>query len=44
VSSGLAVGWETYDLRDRTARYLRVRPLGAADGSTGRPLAVVVRG
>jgi hypothetical protein len=44
VSSGLTVGRETYDLPDRLARYVRVRPLGAADGSSGRPLAVVVRG
>ena len=44
VSSGLGAGLETYDLRDRAARYVRVRPLPAADGSTGRPLAVVVRG
>jgi hypothetical protein len=44
VSSGLVTGLETYDLRDRAARYVRVRPLGAADGGTGRPLAVRVRG
>jgi hypothetical protein len=37
-------GLETYDLRDRSARYVRVRPLGAADGSPGSPLAVRVRG
>ena len=44
VSSGLGAGLETYDVRDRAARYVRVRPLPAADGSTGRPLRVVVRG
>ena len=35
VSSGMVSGLETYDLRDRAARYVRVRPLGAADGGTG---------
>ena len=37
-------GLETYDLRDRAARYVRVRPLGPTDGSTGRALRLVVRG
>ena len=44
VSSGLGAGLETYDVRDRAARYVRVRPLPAADGSTARPLRVVIRG
>lgn len=44
VSSGASTRFETYDLRDRAARYVRVRPLGASDGSGGLPLAVRVRG
>ena len=44
VSSGRVSGFETYDLRDRDARFVRVRPRGAADGGTGRPVAVRVRG
>ncbi len=44
VSSGLVTGFETYDLRDRAARFVRVRALGAAGGGQARPLAVRVRG
>ena len=42
MSSADTAGFETYDVQDRSARYLRVSPLG--DGTTGGPLAVRVRG
>ena len=42
VSSADTAGFETYDVQDRSARYLRVSPLG--DRTTGGPLAVRVRG
>lgn len=44
VSSGRVTGLETYDLRDRAARFVRVRALGTADGSPGRPVEVRIRG
>ena len=43
VSSGRSTVAETYDVRDRRARFVRVRPLGATDGSTGRAVRLVVR-
>ena len=43
VSSRRSAALETYDLRDRAARYVRVRPLGSTDGSSGRVLRLVVR-
>jgi unsaturated chondroitin disaccharide hydrolase len=43
LSSVQTAGAETYDVRDRTLRYLRVRPLGASDGTRGRVLAVRAR-
>jgi hypothetical protein len=43
VSSRRSAALETYDLRDRTTRYVRVRPLGSTDGTAGRVLRLVVR-
>src|SRR4029079_3405107 len=42
-SSRRSAALETYDLRDRVARYVRVRPQGSTDGSRGRVLRLVVR-
>ena len=43
VSSGPTTALETYDLRDRATRFVRVGPLGAA-GRTGRAVELLVRG
>jgi unsaturated chondroitin disaccharide hydrolase len=43
VSSRRSAALETYDVRDRVTRFVRVRPLGATDGSSGRVLQLVVR-
>jgi unsaturated chondroitin disaccharide hydrolase len=43
VSSRRSAALETYDLRDRVTRFVRVRPLGSTDGSPGRVLRLVVR-
>jgi unsaturated chondroitin disaccharide hydrolase len=43
VSSRRTAALETYDLRDRVTRFVRVRPLGATDGTRGRVLRLVVR-
>lgn len=44
VSSRRSSALETYDVRDRLTRYVRVRPLGATDGTRGRVLGLVLRG
>ena len=43
VSSGRLTQFETYDLRDRAVRYVRVLPRQAADGTDGRVQAIRVR-
>ncbi len=43
VSSGRSAAAETYDLRDRTTRFVRVRPLGSTDGTEGRVLRLTLR-
>jgi unsaturated chondroitin disaccharide hydrolase len=44
VSSGRSTSWETYDLRDRVTRFVRVVPLGSSTGDPGRVLDLRVRG
>ena len=44
VSSGAAAAFETYDVTDRLARYVRVRPRGSTDGTMGRVVGLRVRG
>lgn len=43
VSSGRSATAETYDVRDRSARFVRVRSVGATDGSRGRVTRLLVR-
>ena len=43
VSSGRSASAETYDLRDRVTRYVRVRPRGSTDGTAGRAVRLTVR-
>jgi unsaturated chondroitin disaccharide hydrolase len=44
VSSGRTASFETYDLRDRVARFVRVVPLGTSSGAPGRVAQLRVRG
>jgi unsaturated chondroitin disaccharide hydrolase len=44
VSSGRTASFETYDLRDRVTRYVKVVPLGTSSGTTGRVAELRVRG
>ncbi len=43
VSSRRTAAAETYDVRDRVTRFVRVRPLGSTDGTGGQLLRLVVR-
>ena len=44
VSSGRITSFETYDLRDRVTRFVRVVPLGTSTGAPGRVGELRVRG
>jgi hypothetical protein len=44
VSSGRSRSFETYDLRDRVTRFVKVVPLGTSAGAPGRVSALRVRG
>jgi hypothetical protein len=44
VSSGRTRSFETYDLRDRVTRFVKVVPLGTSTGVPGRVGGLRVRG
>jgi hypothetical protein len=44
VSSGSTTSFETYDLRDRVTRFVKVVPLGTSTGAPGRVGELRVRG
>ena len=44
VSSGRSASLETYDLRDRVTRFVKVVPLGTSSGMPGRVAGLRVRG